>query len=91
MAENKETHPLGVVMKHLRAIEQTMLDLDMNERINLLSYAIAGYVVAMAPAGEREATAKAVGRAITFVCLPVMTQISAKAGTDHETLTRRQS
>lgn len=92
MAEHVTSRPLAEVAKRLHDIEQALgPDIDINERVNILSYAIAGYVIAMSPPGEREATAKAIGRAITFVCLPVMTPIVTRSGGDFETLNRRPS
>lgn len=83
-----ETRPLAELSKYLSAIEQVMSDLDVNERVNILAYAIAGYVVAMSPPGEREQTAKSIGKAITFVCLPVMADVQTRIGSDYESLTR---
>lgn len=83
-----ETRSFADVSERLSAIEQTMLGLDINERVNILAYAIAGYVVAMSPPGEREQTAKMIGRAITFVCLPLMIEVQTKLGADYDTLSR---
>lgn len=91
MSEIIDTKSLKDVMARLAAIEKTMADIDVNERINVLTYAIAGYVVAMVAQGERERTAKAIGKTLTFVCLPVMTQVQTSAGHDYETLVRKPS
>lgn len=77
-----ETRPLETVTEHLSKIEQTMLDLDVNERVNILAYAIAGYIVAMTPPGERVGMAKAVGKALTFTCLPFMSALMRETNSD---------
>lgn len=85
------SRPFRELLPFLAKIEEAISDLDGNDRINVLMYAIAGYVVSMAPPGEREQAAKKIGKEITFACLPIMAQVGKFYGTDFETLSKPMS
>lgn len=77
-----QTRPLGDMLARLSAIENTMLDLDHDERINVLAYAIAGYVATTSPPGGENKAAATICRTIQRVCLPAMLDVVARFGAD---------
>lgn len=70
------------VTERLRQIEQALGDLTVMERINILAYGIAGYVVATTKAGDRLAVTKDIGKALSGPYLDAMVNLQGAVERD---------
>ena len=74
-----ETRKAGFVLDQISLVEKAISHLDVNSRLNILGYCIAGYVVAAFPHDERDAVAKNVVDAIISQYLPAMADLRDKS------------
>lgn len=91
MKPNESSRPLQDVLQLLGNIDKTLEHEDINARINILAYGIAGYIVAMVPAYQCETVAEQIGDALQSHCLPVMQFLLERAGNDYASVNRRPS
>ena len=82
-----ETRKAGYVLDQISLVEKAISHLDVNSRLNILGYCIAGYVVAAFPHDERDAVAKNVADAIVSDYLPAMAEL--RAASFHELAMRQ--
>lgn len=77
---DKGTRVAAEVVAEMAKVEQAMAHLDVNDRLNILAYCIAGYIAAEFEPHERTSIAKGIGKIITFEFLPVMISIQEHCG-----------
>lgn len=71
---------VSTMMKRLVAVELELAEVSVNDRINILAYAICGYVVAEVPPGQRKLAVAAICSAMRGPYLAAMAELAAKAG-----------